>query len=198
MAVRPIVEDKKATALSRGLRWAFRHPALSLALLLTTGLAAAAITVTYSTSSTLTTSVTAPPIQLLDGTDAGESALSDYVTAYDISTNRTYLTATVKGVPEANLTVGSFFRLQNADDASHAVTLSTSQVSNSYVGTYALGIYDGSSALVATMDLKAASPSATFTLPAGATYSARLWLVLNTGAGADNVDVSSAVALSFA
>ncbi|HET6403804.1 MAG TPA: hypothetical protein VFH78_04100, partial [Candidatus Thermoplasmatota archaeon] len=159
---------------------------------------AAAITVTYSTASTLATSVTPPPIQFLLGDDT--LAPTDYVTSMSVSTNRTYLTSTVKGVPEATLVVGSFFKLTNVDDAPRAITLSTSNVTNSLVTAYTIQIYDGSNALVDTLDLRAGTPtvSASATMPAGATYTARLTLTLGSTAGAHNVDLSNALALSYA
>lgn len=177
--------------------WLGSKPLVVGVLLATGGLAAAAVTITYANPSTLTTSVTPPPIQLAAGDD---SALGDYVTAYAISANRTYLTTTVKGVPEASLAVGSFFKLQNVDDASHGVTLSTANVTNSLVTAYTLEIYDGSSALQTTLNLRAATanPSATFTIPAGQTWSVKLTLTLATTAGADNVALTNGVTLAVA
>lgn len=179
----------------RALRWAAANPIL--ATVVVAGMAAAAISVTYTTASTLTTSVTPPPIQFVAGDDTG--SLSDYVTALSISTNKTYLTSTVKGVPEATLTVGSFFKLQNVDDASHAVTLSSANVTNSLVSAYTLQIYDNSNALVDTLDLRAASGTvtATATIPAATTYYTKLTLTLASGAGANNVDLSNSVSLTF-
>lgn len=172
------------------------HPTL-VVLLIMTSVAAAAITVTYTTSSTLTTSVAPPPIQLLAGDDTGSA--SDYVTALTISTNKTYLTATVMGVPEATLTVGSFFKIQNVDDAAHIVTLSAPNVTNSRAIAYTIAIYDGSNVLVDTLDLRQAAGTVTAqaTIPAGATYSTRLTLALGSGAGADNVALMNALSLSF-
>ena len=177
--------------------WLRSKPLVIGVLLAAGGLAAAAVTLTYSTPSTLTTSVTPPPIQFVAGDD---SALSDYVTAYAISGNKTYLTTTVKGVPEASLAVGSFFKLTNVDDTSHGVTLSTANVTNSLVTAYTLQIYDGSNALQGTLDLRAATatPSATVTIPAGETWYVKLTLTLATTAGANNVALSNSVTLTLA
>ncbi|HUR68810.1 MAG TPA: hypothetical protein VM370_06145 [Candidatus Thermoplasmatota archaeon] len=177
-------------------RWSVAHPALAI-LLAVSGVAAAAITVTYTTNSTLSTSVTPPPIQFLVGDDTG--SLTDYVTAIAISTNKTYLTSTVKGVPEATLTVGSFFKLQNIDDASHAITLSSSNVTNSLVSAYTIKVYDASDVLVDTLDLRAGSGTVTAnaTIPAGATYHTKLTLTLASGAGANNVALSNAISMTF-
>lgn len=176
--------------------FATARPLAFLAVLMGASLAAAAITITYSNSSVVTTGVTAPPVQFLSGDDAGPAILSDYVTAYAISTNKTYVTSTVKGVPEAALTVDSFFRLTNVDDASHGVTLSTSQVSNVYVTAYTIEIFTIADVSQGTLTLTDATPSVTFTLPAGTTYYATLDLVLATGAGADNVALTSNLAMA--
>jgi len=191
-------QDPSAGRLARLRRWSLAHPFL-VGLILLTGVAAAAITVTYTTTSTVTTSVTPPPIQFLAGDDAGPAALTDYVTAYSISANKTYITSTVKGVPEATLLVTSFFKLTNVDDASHAVTLSSANVTNSLVSAYTIAIYDTTPSLVDTLNLRAASGTVTAsaTIPAGQTYTARLTLTLASGAGANNVDLSNALTLTF-
>lgn len=162
------------------------------------GVAAAAITLTYTTTSTVTTSVTPPPIQIVAGDDAGPAALTNYVTAYAISTNKTYFTTTVKGVPEASLVVGSYFKLQNVDaGAAHSVTLTTTQVTNAYVSAYTIEIYNPSNALQATLNLKDASPSTgSFSIPASTTYYAKVTLTLATGAGVNNVALSNALTLT--
>ena len=180
---------------ARIARWAIANPLT--AALVVAGVAAAAITVTYTTSSTLSTSVTPPPIQLLAGDDTG--SLTDYVTALTISTNKTYLTTTVKGVPEATLVVGSFFKIQNVDDAAHTVTLSTANVTNSLVTGYTLELYDNNNVLTDTIDLRAASAtvSASESIPAGTTYYTKLSLTLASGAGAHNVAPSNSVTLTF-
>jgi len=179
----------------RAMRWAAANPIL--AALAIAGMAAGAITVTYTTASTLTTTVTPPPIQFLVGDDTG--SLSDYVTALSISTNKTYLTTTVKGVPEATLSVGSFFKLENVDDEAHTVTLSSANVTNSLVSIYTIEIYDESDALVDTLDLREAAGTVTAqaTMPAGDTFYTKLTLRLATTAGANNVDLSNAITLTF-
>lgn len=186
----------KGTVPRRALRWATAHPVLAV-LLAVSSFAAAAISVTYTTTSTVTTGVTPPPIQFLAGDDTG--SLTDYVTAFTISTNKTYLTSTIKGVPEATLTVGSFFKLQNVDDASHAVTLSSANVTNSLVSAYTIQIYDNSDALVSTMNLRAASATVTAaaTIPASTTYYTKVTLTLASTAGANNVALTDAITLTF-
>lgn len=156
---------RHAGIMRRCLRWTRAHSIMLLALLFA-GVVTAAITVVYTTTSTITTQTTEPPIQILAGDDAGPATLTDYVTAYTISTNKTYFTSTVKGVPEATLTVDSFFKIDNVDDASHGVTISTAQVTDADVVAYTLEIYNSADTLQATLDLKAASPSASITVPA--------------------------------
>ena len=181
---------------SRLVRWAMAKPLLATALVLSAGLAAAAITVTYTTSSTITTGVVAAPVQFEAGNDAGPSALTTFVTAYAISSNKTYVTATVKGVPEASMVIDSFVKLHNVDAASRTVTLATSQVSNAYLGAYTLQIYDASSVLQGTLTLTDASPGTSFTIPAGETWTGKLTLSLLTGAGANNVALSPAISMT--
>lgn len=190
------VKSSGASAAPRAFRWAVANPVLA-AIIVVSGVAAAAITVTYTTASTLSTSVTPPPIQILAGDDTG--SLTDYVTAFTISTNKTYVTTTVKGVPEASLVVGSFFKMQNVDDASHAVTLSTANVTNSLVSAYTLEILNAGGSTVDTVNLRAASGtvSATATIPAATTFSVRLTLTLASTAGANNVALSNTVSLTF-
>lgn len=181
---------------NRAIRWALANPAIA-AVLVVSGLAAAAITVTYTTNSTVTTTVTPPPIQFVAGDDTG--SLTDYVTAFTISTNKTYLTTSVKGVPEATLSVGSFFKLSNIDDASHTVTLSTSNVTNSLVTVYTIEILNAGGTTVDTLNLRAASGtvSASAAIPAATTFSTRVTLTLASTAGANNVDLSNSLALTF-
>lgn len=198
MPVRPRSPTSRALGprTRRLAEWAASKPLAVLVLLLVAGAAAAAITITYSTSSTLTTSVAAVPVQFEAGADAGPSALGSFVTSYAISTNRTYVTATVKGVPEATLDVDSFLRLHNVDSAARTVSLSSAQLSNAYVSAYTLRVYDGGGVLRGTLTLTDASPAASFTMPAGETWRARLTLTLLSGAGADNVALSPAVSMS--
>lgn len=186
----------RTSVLDRLFRWAAAKPLLATALLVSAGVAAAAITVSYTTSSTITTSVTAAPVQFVAGDDAGPSTLTTFVTAYVISSNKTYVTATVKGVPEATMTIDSFVKLSNVDSASRTVTLTTTQVSNAYVGAYTLKVYNPSSVLQDTLTLTAASPSASFTIPAGQTFTGKLTLTLLTGAGADNVALTPSISMT--
>jgi len=142
-------------------------------------LTGAAITVTYLTDTTVTTETADPPVQFRDGGDT--SSTGDYVTSFSRSTNDTYLTATVKGVPEANLTVDSFFKLENVDDAEKSVTLSTSQVTNGNVDDYSIVVLDDTSNTVDVLELTESSPSASTSIPASTTYEGKLHLELASG-----------------
>ncbi len=165
--------------------WIKAHPFMAVGLLVIAGLATAATVISYTTDSTVTTQTTPPPIQYVAGDDAGPAALSDYVSAYTISTNKTYFTSTIKGVPEATLTVDSYVKIDNVDDASHTVTLTTAQVSNGNVDAYSLAIYNANDVLQDTLDLTAATPSASFTIPADGDaaepFYAKLTLTLASG-----------------
>lgn len=168
------------------------HP-LIIALLIT-GIATAAITVTYLNDSTMTADQIQAPVQFQTGDDTGSTG--DYVSAFSLSSDATYFTATVNGVPEANLTVGSFVKLANTDDSGHTVTISTSQVTHADVDTYNLVLLDDGGSAVDTLDLTAASPSASTTIPASTTYEARLHLELASGASLPDGGIDSAITLS--
>lgn len=187
----------------RGFLRALRHAAAAkplvaaVGLVAVAGVAAAAITYLYSTNSTLSTSVVAAPVQFQAGDDAGPSALSTAVTAYSISTNKTYFTATVKGIPEGSLVIDSFAKLANVDSASRAVSISTTQVSNAFVTAYTVEILNATNVSKGTLTLTDASPSVTVTIPATETYHAKLTLTLATGAGANNVALSNGLTISL-
>lgn len=175
--------------------FAAAKPLLAIAIVGSVGLAAAAITITYTTSSTVTTTVTEAPVQFVAGDD---STLAPYVSGYSISTNKTYFAATVKGIPEATVTIGDLVKIANVDSVSHVVTLSTTQVSNAKVSAYVIDVHDANGVRQQTMTLTAASPSVAFTLPAGQTWSAKLTLTLLSGAGADNVALTNSLTLGVA
>lgn len=184
--------------LFRLARAARAKPAFAIGLVVVAGAAAAAITYAYTNTSTLSASVIPPPVQFESGVDAGPSTLSSAVTAYTISGNKTYFAATVKGIPEGSLTIDSFGKIHNVDSAGHAITLSTTQVSNAFVSAYTLELLNAADVSKGTMTLTDASPSLSVTIPAGETWHAKLTLTLATGAGADNVALSNAITLTLA
>jgi hypothetical protein len=165
-----------------------------LALSLMAGAASAAVTLAYTSASTETLGVLAPPVVYAAGVDASGN---DYVPSFALSANKTSFTATVRGVPEATVVLSDYVRLKNADSRTHTVTLSTTQVTNALVTAYSLAFYDSSNALVGTLDFKAANPSVTFTdMTAGATYTAKATLTLASGAGTNNVADSRTIQLA--
>lgn len=166
-----------------------------IAALALVGTATAAVTLAYANSSPLALGVKAAPVVYSAGADGG---VSDYVPSFAISTNATYFTSTIRGVPEATVTIDELLRVSNVDTRAHAVTISTSQVTNAFVTAYKLEFYDGAT-LVGTLDLKAASPSVTFpTLAAGKTLTAKATLALASGAGAHNVADARSLAMAVA
>lgn len=168
------------------------HPIL--AIVIVAGFAAAAIGVTYTTPIAVTAGVVPPPVQFAPGADT--RSVTDHVTAFAVSPEKTYFTSTVKGVPEATLEVGSYVKILNTDDASHGVTITTDAVTgNAFVSAFTIRFYDASSTLAGTLDLDAASPSVTLTIPAGETWTGKLTLTLASGAGADNVALSNGLAV---
>lgn len=156
----------------------------TLGVLAIVGTAAAAITLTYTTTSSQTLSTKAVPVTYVSGAD---SAISDYVTAFSISTNKTSFSASVKGVPEATVVIGDLVDVSNVDTRVHTVTVSTAQNTNALVTAYKIDWFDGATN-VGTLDFKAASPSVTFTnMAAAKTYVGKVTITLAAGAGLNNV-----------
>lgn len=165
-------------------------PLALIVLVALAGTAAAAVSVTYQTSQAAL-AVKAAPIVWEAGADA---SYTDYVPSLVLSTNATSFTLTVRGVPEAPVTISDLIHLKNVDTRVHSVTLSTTQVTNSYVTAYRLDFYDAAT-LVGTLDLKSANPSLSFVdIPAGKTYVAQATITLASGAGNHNVDDARTIA----
>jgi len=165
--------------ISRVWRGIVAHPIALLVLVAALG--TAGIVVTYTTDTSVTTQTTDPPVQHKAGGDAGPNNKGDYVTSYSISTNNTNIDTTVKRVPEGNLTIDSFFRIENKDDQSQKVTLDTSQISNANLNDYSILIEDSSNNVQGHLDLQAGSPSTTFTMANSDTYDGKLYLELASG-----------------
>lgn len=181
-------------AVGRARTFAATHPLVAVAVVATVGIAAAAVTVTYTNPSSLTTSVVAAPVQFEAGDD---SAIGRYVTAYAISSNRTYFTSSVSGIPEGSVAVGSYVKIHNVDSASHGVTLATTQVTSAGISAYTLALLNPAAATQATLTFTDASPSATVTIPAGETWTGKLTLTLGTAAGLNNATVTRSVTMSI-
>lgn len=159
-----------------------------LAILGVSAVAAAAVTLSFSNTSTVTSEVTPAPVVFAAGSDAGTGT---YVSGWTLSSNATYFSVTLKGVPEMALTVGDLFHVTNQDTSAHSVTISAPQVTSAHITTYSIAFYNGGS-LVGTLNLKDASPSLTLTdIPASTTYTARVTLALATGAGNHNAQATT-------
>lgn len=168
--------------LSKKLLVKYAFPTLGVLAII--GTAAAAISLTYSTTSSQALSTKPVPVTYIAGADSG---LSDYVTAFSISTNKTSFSASVKGVPEATVVIGDLVDVSNVDSRAHTVTISTTQNTNALVTAYKIDWFDGVTN-VGTLDFKTASPSVTFTnMAAGKTYVGRATITLAAGSGLNNI-----------
>lgn len=155
-----------------------------LGILLVVGVAAAAITLIYSTTSNQSLRAKSVPVIYQAGADSGAS---DYVTGLTISTNQTFFTSTVKGVPEATVVIADLVDVSNADARVHTVTLSAPQNTNTMVTAYKIDWFDGATN-VGTLDFKAGSPNVTFTnMAAAKVFVGKVTITLAAGAGANNV-----------
>ena len=158
-----------------------------LALLVVAALAAggalAAVAATYVTPSTLAVSVGQPPVRLEVG--AGGQNGRYFSPALELSANRTIVTGTLKPPAGADATVKDALRVVETTGSARSVTLRGAHVGSASVEVFMWTVVDGAST-VATLDLRQADPSATFTLPAGATYKATMRIDLAEGAGRHN------------
>lgn len=170
-------------------RVAFAHPLA--ALLVTAGLAGAAVAVTYTSASTLTTGVTAAPVELEAGAGLANTR---YFDAGALTANKTTLGGTLKARAGADLVVKDVVRVANRAGSAQSVTLAADPVSNARVEVLGLTVRNGGS-VVGTLDYRAASPSVSFTLPASTTYVLDLRVDLADGAGANNAQLPLALRL---
>lgn len=85
--------------------------------------------------------------------------------------------ATLRGVPGATVTLDELVTLRVVDGATREVTITAPRVADPLVTAYALE-WTRNGDVVATLDLKAAAPTATFILEPGASLSARAMLTL--------------------
>lgn len=159
--------------------------------------AIASVTITYNTSTTITPSLKAPPIIWVGGPD---SSGNNFAASFTLSSNATFYTITIKPVPEANVTWGNFTTLRNQASEAYTVTVTGTSVSangkildmkmvfKSYV----------TDAVVATLDFRDASPSASLgSVSAGAYVYTTLFLKLDTATNAADLPSSVSVSLSI-
>ena len=129
--------------------------------------------------------------------EAGAGATnSRYVKDFEISANKTGFTGEVKAKAGADMTLKDLVRAHNADDAPVTVTLRATQSSNAQMQAFTFTVRNETGA-VATLDYKAASPSATFAMPVGATYQFDLRIDLADGAGNHNANVDIAFSMEI-
>lgn len=163
------------------------RPALILTALLLSGSALASILV--ASTSTLEVSVRAPPVGFAAG---GGASRERYVSDVTITPNATSFAATLKGRLGGDATVQDVVGLVSASGATRSVELRGAQVTNANVLIHTWTVKNGS-ATVATLDMRTADPSASFTIPAGSTYSLDLRLKVVRGVAASEASFTSSV-----
>lgn len=152
---------------------------LAVALALTLAGAAAAEVVLRQGASVLSVGATEPPVAFAAG---AQSAEGRHVKSFALTVNKTGFVASLRGVPQAIVAVPELARLENGGASAQTVTVSAERTSSAAVLAYRLEFLDGTS-LVGTLDLRASSPSTTFTLAGGAALKVRAVLQLAEGAG---------------
>lgn len=150
--------------------------AIALVVLVAAGAQAA---IGLVSQSTVATSARSPPVTLEIG--AG-GATTRYFAPLALSANATVATGTLLGRAGADLYVHDALRLVNARAVPQGVTLSAGSIASASVEVFHVRVHN-STALLATLDLKAASPTATFTIPASTSLRLDVRLDLADGAG---------------
>ncbi|MHB8604354.1 MAG: hypothetical protein ACYDCK_03780 [Thermoplasmatota archaeon] len=156
-----------------------------IAALLVASFAVAAITLSYTSTSSAALHEVAPPLQWGIGTDAASTSL--YIPAIPtLNTNKTAFTSTsVRGVPGATLTVASFITLTNTDTVAHTVTITTaSDSATTGLTAYTLAFTGGATG---TLDYRAGSPSVTLTVAASGVATGALTVTMSDGASINGV-----------
>lgn len=168
-----------------------RRAVLSIAagaLLLASG-AHAAITLS-SIDSTIDVSVRAPPVSFLLGAGANKER---YFSEISLTPNGTSFAAGITGRLGADILVKDVVRLTNSASGDRTVTLRGVQVTNVYVPIHSWTVRSGGSTTVATMDMRASDPTATFNLPQGATYELDMRVKVLRGVAANEATFTSSV-----
>lgn len=154
---------------------------LAVSLLATATAVEAAIS--WTTVSTIDASVTSAPVKLALGN--GASRPHYFSPPLTLSANETVASGTFKAPAGADARVKDVLRLVETTAASQSVTLAATQIGNARVETFTWTVKDGNT-VVATLDAKDGTPSASFTLPASTTYKLDLRVDMADGAGLDN------------
>lgn len=152
-----------------------------LAIALVAAGAAAAASVVVS-NSTLDVGVIAPSVHFEKGASSENSRWFKHVI---LSANKTVVDIDAKPKVGAGTFVQDVLRVVNERPGSRSVTLSASPVQNTNVRSFSWVVKDGVTT-VARLDYKTATPTATFTLPASATYRLDLEVDVVEGAGKNN------------
>lgn len=163
-----------------------RAGAIALVLLLV-GAAAAAITV--SSTSTLQTTVRDAPVHFSLGSGAAKERFVSNVT---VTPNGTSFSASLTGRLGGDVNVKDVVRLVSASSATRTVELRGTQVDNVNVPIHTWTVRSGG-ATIATLDMRQNSPSATFTIAAGATYEMDLRVKVLRGITASEAQFTSSV-----
>lgn len=143
--------------------------------------------ISWSTTSTIATSVGAPPVQLELGNGANKTHY--FSPPLTLSANGTLVSGTLSAKAGADARVKEVLKIANRDVATQNVTLTATQVTNANVEAFSWSLYNGST-LVGILDLKSATPSLAFALPPSTTYRLDLRIDLADGAGNTNSPAS--------
>jgi hypothetical protein len=141
----------------------------------------------WAATSTITTRAQDPPVAFELGDQAGDAR---WFATLDLSTNATSFTAEVDARAGATMVVTDAVRLAETGGAERSVTFTGSSVSNARIEAFDWDVRNDT-ASQATVDHLAASPSASFTLPADTTYELDLRVDLADGAGSNNATATA-------
>lgn len=137
----------------------------------------------WRAASTVQVGVTTPPVQLETG--AGANRTHYFSPLLTVSANGTTLGGTLLAHAGADARVKDVFKVASRAPGAKSVTLSATQVSSANVELFTWTVYNGTT-LIGALDMLAASPSLSFSLPSGQTWSADLRLDMADGAGIHN------------
>lgn len=151
--------------------------------------AAASAAILLRSESTFVTGVADVPVRVAAGDGASNGR---YITSFTVSGNATSYSAGITGRVGADATVKRVATLENPGAVSRTITLRGSQVAATNVQIHGWTVKDGGAA-IATLNMKDASPSASFTLPAGETYNVDMRVKIAKGASINAAEFSSSV-----
>lgn len=169
------------------MRFAGLAGAIVLLLLLVAGAQAA---LSLTSISTVEVGVRAPPASFTLGANADKPR---YVTNVAVTPNGTSFTAQITGRLGGDATVKDIVRLTSTVSDAKTITLRGTQVSNLNVPIHTWTVRSGGSTVVATLDMRAPNPAASFMLPAGATYELDMRVKVIRGVASSEATFSSSV-----